>query len=105
MYQLPKKVNRLEAKVDDKVASWLMKHHPRDFALEVKVGKNKTSPHQDAALKQVVRGIFKYKLPDTGRRNPFDYIGLKTADAVVCTVVGKKVECSVNDTHTISFSI
>lgn len=98
MYELPKKVKRKEALIDAQVAEKLIKYHPRrNWALEVKIKGNKLSQHQEAALRQVAHGRFLYKLPDMGRRNPFDYVYLGDADAIVCVVDGKKVHCDVND--------
>lgn len=105
MYQLPKKIKRTEAKVDGPVLKWLLKNYPHSFALEVKVKGGKLLPHQEVALKQVAKGVFGHKIPDMGQRNPFDAFGLIGADALLCVVDGKKVECSVNDTHTIHFRI
>ena len=105
MYKLPKKVNRKEAKVDGPVLEWLLKHWPRSFALEVKVAGGKLKDHQEKALKQVESGKFGYKIPDMGRRNPFDCFGLINADAMVCTVDGKNVSCVVNSSHEVKFRI
>ena len=100
MYQLPKKHDRQEAKVDGLVAKKLIKKHPhRNWALEVKiVGRENTKSFQNQkkALKQVEDGKFMYKIPDRGARNPFDIIYLGDADAIVCTVDGKSVHCIVN---------
>lgn len=96
--KLPKKVNRKEASVDSKVAEKLQKRHThRNWALEVKLKGGKLKPHQRAALKQVENGKFPpQKIPDMGRRNPFDYYYLGDADAIVCVVDGRDVHCKVN---------
>lgn len=97
MYDLPKKHNRAEAAVDGKVAEKLRKKHPhRNFALEVKMKGGRLKAHQKKALQQVEDGEFLYKIPDMGRRNPFDVIYLGDADAIVCVVDGKQVKCDVN---------
>lgn len=95
---LPKKYKRTEAKVDGKVAERLTKlHMHRNWALEVKIKGGRLLDHQKAALKQVENGKFKpYKLPDLGQRNPFDYVYLGDADAIVCWVDGRDVRCEVN---------
>ena len=103
--ELPKKYKRTEAKVDGKVLNWLLKNYPNSFALEVKIKGGRVLEHQEKALKQVEHGRFAYKLPDMGRKNPFDGFGLIGADALLCVVDGKKVDCRVNDTHSISFQI
>lgn len=96
--ELPKKANRREAAVDGKVAEKLRKLHGHpNWALEVKIKGNKLAPHQRTALKQVENGKFLHKLPDMGQKNPFDYVHLGDADAIVCTVDGRDVHCVVND--------
>ncbi len=80
------------------MAEKLQKIHPcRNWALEVKIKGGKLKEHQIKALKQVEDGKFLYKIPDMGRRNPFDYVCLGDADAIVCTVEGRDVACQVND--------
>jgi len=97
MYELPKKQNRAEAKVDTKVAEKLRQKHPhRNWGLEVKIKGGRLKKHQTAALKQVEDGTFLYKIPDQGARNPFDIVYLGDADAIVCVVDGKNVTCDVN---------
>lgn len=95
---LPKKYKRTEAKVDSLVASALVKKHThRNWALEVKIKGGRLKKHQSVALKQVENGKFPpYKIRDDGARNPFDYIYLGDADAIVCVVDGKDVACDVN---------
>ena len=98
MIGLPKKINRAEAKVDGKVATKLAKLHPHhNWAMECKMKGGRLKDHQKKALKQVENGKFTYKIPDMGQRNPFDYIHLGDADAIVCVVDGKDVHCDVND--------
>lgn len=85
---LPKKYNRKESKIDrEKVGKWFMDNYPHNFTLEVKVGKNKALEHQIIALKKVHEGKFLYKIPDMGRRLPFDLIGIKVPDSVHAFVV------------------
>jgi predicted ATPase len=95
--KLPRKIKRTEANVDALVAQWLRRNHPhRNWALEVKIKGNRLAPHQKKALEQVEKGTFLYKIPDQGRRNPFDYVYLGDADTFVCTVKGKDVHCDLN---------
>lgn len=99
MIPLPKKAKRTEADLDRKVAERVAKKHPHpNWALEVKMAGNKPSRHQEAALKQVEDGKFLYKIPDQGARNPFDFVKLGDADAIVCTIQKNKrdVVCVVN---------
>ena len=95
---MPKKIKRTEATVDSLVAEKVRKKNPhRNWALEVKVGKNKLERHQKVKLKQVENGTMPpYKIPDMGQQNPFDFFYLGDADAIVCTVDGKNVHCIVN---------
>jgi hypothetical protein len=105
---LPKKIKRIEADLDSKVAERVRAVHPhRNWALEVKYGKNKLEPHQRVALKQVENGKFLYKIPDMGRQNPFDFVCLGDADAIVCTINENKrdVSCIVNDSYTFNIRI
>lgn len=106
MLKLPKKVKRTEASIDGKVALWLWNHHPRPFALEVKIKGGTLLDHQKKALRQVTNNTFKpLKLADTGRRNPFDYVGIRGGDGILCVVDGKKVQCLVNEAYEINFKL
>lgn len=98
MPPLPKKVNRIEAKLDGKVAAWLYKNHKgKNWLLEVKMHGGKHLPHQKAAAKQVINGTFLWKPTDMGDRKPGDYIRLGDGDAIYCVIKGKDVSCSVNE--------
>jgi len=97
--ELPKKKERVEADLDMKVAKRVQAVHPHpNWALEVKLWKGKLEPHQKIALQQVEDGKFLYKIPDMGKRNPFDYVCLGDADAIVCVIQENKhdVHCTVN---------
>lgn len=61
---------------------WFFKNYPNNVTVELKVDNNKVLPHQEIALKQVHEGKFKYKIPDMGRRNPFDFIVIKIPKSV-----------------------
>lgn len=89
---LPRKNKRLEANIDGLVAEWFLQNYPNDVAVEVKIEGNKTLSHQDIALEQVRVGKFKYKLPDMGRRNPFDFVVLKKAHPFIVTCRGRECE-------------
>lgn len=107
-YALPRKNKRIEADLDSRVAERLREKHPhRNWALEVKIEGNKPLPHQKVALKQVENGKFLYKIPDTGRRNPFDFICLGDADAIVCTIAKNRrdVHCVVNGIYDLKIRI
>ena len=94
---LPKKRKHKEADITPRVTKWFMENWTNDCVLEIKVDGGKLKPHQEVALEQVSKGKFSYKPPDTGRRNPFDVVILKKADAIevkcignVCTAFIKK---------------
>ena len=89
--ELPKKYNRREAKMDDRVAEWFNKNYPLSVLLEVKMDGGKLADHQKKLIDKVAKdGKFKYKFPDGGRRTPLDYVIVKDADAVlaVCNDIG-----------------
>lgn len=77
MDDLPRKLKKKEASKTPAVMKWFLENYPHDVSVEVKVGKNKIKEHQEAALEQIRRGKFAYKIPDMGRRNPFDFMVFK----------------------------
>lgn len=85
---LPKKYKRTEAKIDSLVLQWFLDNYPEDVAIEVKITGGKLLEHQGIALGQVADGKFKYKIPDMGRKNPFDGFVLKKAHPFVVTCSG-----------------
>lgn len=89
---LPKKQNRKEASITPFVIKWFEKNYPYTSAIEVKVKGNRPLPHQTLALRQVDDGVFSYKLPDMGKRNPFDAFVLHGAKAFVVTCDGLNCE-------------
>lgn len=102
--ELPKKKERVEAKVDSLVLKWFEKNWNNSCAIEVKVGNNRVLPHQKVALKKVADGKFSYKIPDMGNRICYDGYVLINADAFIVTCQGKN--CNVlniknNETFTI----
>ena len=99
MPPLPKKRRQTEAKWDGEVSKWFSDNYDHTVALEVKVKGGKVKPHQIAALKQVSRGTFAYKIPDQGQRNPFDYVVLQGADAFIVIVDPKTRKCVAKDPH------
>lgn len=78
MEDLPRKLKKKEASKTPEVMQWFLEHYPYDVAVEVKVGKNAIKEHQEAAFNQIKAGTFKWKIPDMGRRNPFDFVVFKT---------------------------
>jgi len=106
MQKLPIKYNRRESKVDDKVLEWFILNYKKSVAVEVKIKGNSVLTHQYAALMKVVAGIFGFKIPDLGRRNPFDFFVLKDADAFVCVVDGNDCTCTrLNDGHILKIKL
>ena len=89
---LPRQLNKREAKIDSKVLEWFEKNYPNSVAIEVKIKGGKLKPHQEVALNQVAKGKFHFKIPDMGRRNPFDGFVLKNAEAFVVTCDGNKCQ-------------
>jgi 1,4-alpha-glucan branching enzyme len=77
MEDLPRKLKKKEASKTPAIIEWFFLNYPYSVAVEVKMAKNKVKEHQQAALKQVKDGTFTYKLPDMGRRNPFDFVIFK----------------------------
>lgn len=92
--ELPRQLNKREAKIDSKVLEWFANNYPYTVAVEVKIKGNKVLPHQELALKEVQNGSFKYKIADSGIRLPFDGFVLKGAEAYVVT-------CDQNTCHAI----
>lgn len=82
---LPRTLNKREAKITPKIIRWFEMNYPNSCALEIKVKGNKLLPHQSIALTVVQNGSFSYKIPDMGHRSPFDAFVLKRADAFVVT--------------------
>lgn len=89
---LKKQRQHKEADITPLVIDWFEKNYPDSVAVEVKVKKNKAKSHQLLALWQVLKGCFSYKLPDMGRRNPFDFFVLKNAKAFVVTCQGRNCQ-------------
>lgn len=71
---------------------WFEENYPRSVALEIKIKGGKIKPHQEAALNQVAKGTFSYKIPDMGRRTCFDSFMLKDADPILVTCDGNTCE-------------
>jgi hypothetical protein len=100
---LPKQYDRKESKIDSLVLGWFAENWPRSCAIEVKVTGGKVRGHQALALAKVASGKFCYKIPDMGKKNPFDGFVLKDADAFVVTCEGKT--CEVVDINNKKFII
>lgn len=85
---------------------WFRKNYFRSCAIEVKIRGGKLKDHQEAALKQVQSGVFSYKIPDMGRRNPFDVFVLKEADAFVVVCNGNKCHAHcIDESKSFDFTI
>lgn len=91
--ELPKKRKHIEADITPDVMDWFFNNYDGDVSVELKQGKNKIKEHQQIALKQVANGIFKYKIPDMGRLNPFDFIILKKKKVTPFLVICKNRVC------------
>ncbi len=95
---LPKKRKHKEADITPAIAAWLLEYWPNDCVAEIKIKGQKPKPHQVIALRQVADGNFAYKLPDMGRKNPFDLVVLHKTDALVITCDGR--ECTIECLNT-----
>ena len=104
---LPKKYNRKEANITPDVMDWFFNYYPDDVTVEVKVDKNKVLPHQKIALQQVEDGTFKWKIPDQGKKNPWDFIVLKTkmVKPFVVTCVGRVCQAIGKDGEEFTFKV
>lgn len=67
------------------------------MALEFKVTGGRLKKHQPVALRSVIKNEFSYKIPDLGRRNPFDAIILKNADAYIVIADGRNCKAYTPD--------
>lgn len=85
--KLPKLRSHKEADVTPLVMEWFKKNWKKSYAVEVKIVGGRIKKHQPVALKKVLSNEFDMKLKDWGALNPFDFFGLKNADAfiVICS--------------------
>ncbi len=95
--ELPKIKKKREANITPDVLRWFRNNYPHSCAIEIKYGKNTLEEHQKTALAQVQAGAFTFKIPDTGRRNPFD--GFLLRDAYACVVICEGRTCNVECTN------
>lgn len=86
---LPRVLKKREADITPNVFRWFRENYPYTVALEIKIAGGKLKSHQDSALREVQDGVFSFKFPDMGRRNPFDGIVLHDAEAFVVTCAGR----------------
>lgn len=100
MEELPRVLNKREAKKTPEIMALLNE----TCALEVKQTKTSTLPanslaiHQYKALMEVHNGTFRYKIPDMGRRNPFDGFVLKAEKAIVVVIFGDNTMVAIDIT-------
>lgn len=92
-----KKMVKKEQDITPRIIDWFFKNYNYDVVVEVKMEKGKVRLHQHTSLMDVLNGLFKWKIPDLGARNPFDFIILKTKEVKPFTVrafkEGKKYHC------------
>lgn len=106
MDDLPRKLKKREASKTPAVMRWFEQNYPRSVALEIKIKGGKLKPHQEAALNQVAKGVFSYKIPDMGRRTCFDSFMLKDADPIVVVCDGNECHATnIKTNETFTFSI
>lgn len=102
---LPRQLDKKEANVTRRVMKWIAKNWPRSAGIEIKIEDGKLADHQIESLQKVQRGKFVYKIPDMGRKNPFDAIFLKNADALIVRVYNKKNCVLLHNGHETRFTI
>lgn len=103
---LPRKNNRMEAKLDGKVAAWFEENYPKSVIIEVKMKGGVVAEHQQRLINEVAEtGEFTYKFPDGGKRTPLDYIVLKNIDVALCSVDKDGGSCLINNERTINIKI
>lgn len=78
MDPLPRKLNKKEADITPRIMKWFTESYPYDVCVELKIGDKKPRDHQQSALNAIAKGSFTYKIPDMGRRNPFDFMAFHT---------------------------
>lgn len=91
---LPRQYKRKEADITPLILQWFLENYPYDVAIEVKMKGRKPLPHQELALNEVKEGRFSYKIPDMGRKNPFDGVVLKHAHPFVVVCKGMTCEAT-----------
>ena len=101
---LPKGLNKKEADITPKVMEWFRENYPWTAAIEIKVNKNKLKDHQYASLNEVASGLFSFKIPDSGRRNPFDFVILRDAKALVVICNTEERKCTAHYVGSVSSS-
>ncbi len=102
---LPKKLNKREQKITPLVMAWFKEYYPHSCAVEIKIKGNKLKEHQALALNEVANGSFAYKIPDLGRKNPFDFFVLQNAKAIVVTCDGRECKAIESDDSWFKFKI
>lgn len=90
MPNLPRVLNKREAKITPKILAWFRLHHTNSCAIEIKatdgnsIPESALAPHQRAALIHASSHGIVYKLSDESRRRmPFDAFMLRGAPAYV----------------------
>ena len=90
MEELPRVLRKREAQK----TSNILLHFNYTCAIEIKQTRtdtlyaNSIQPHQRDALLAAKHGVLRYKIPDMGRRNPFDGIILAGVPAFVVVAYG-----------------
>lgn len=103
MEKLPRLLKKREADITPKINEWLKTNLKHDFVYEIKhcegdtIGENALEPHQKRALLQAREGVYNYKIPDMGRRNPFDGFQVCGCEAYVIVHFSKHKKTLVID--------
>ena len=79
----------LEKDFQLKFGKWVKYRFSESAAFELKEARDKPLPilavkeHQLIALNQANKGLFSYKIPDSGFQNPFDFVTLYKVPAYI----------------------
>jgi len=98
MEDLPRVLHKREAQKTSKILLCFKE----TCAIEVKQTRSQTlpansvKPHQRDYLLQAKHGIFRFKIPDTGRKQPFDAVVLAGIPAYVVVVYGDNTVVAID---------
>jgi hypothetical protein len=98
MEELPRILNKVEMRKTTDI----LRLFNTTCAIEVKVARgdtlyaNSIKPHQRDYLLQAKHGVFRFKIPDSGRKCPFDAVVLAGVPAFVVVVYGDGTAISID---------
>lgn len=103
MEKLPRILKKREASITPKIVEWLKKNLKHDFLYEIKhckgdtIAESELLPHQKKSLLACRNGVFNYKIPDMGGRNPADGFQMVGSGAYVIVHFSKHNKTLVID--------